>query len=199
MNMHVKKPDTSLSIVKYHQPALQHLQQLYQEHRDRLRAANYPVADAWVKREDWRQRMVDRMRLSFQLAREIEASLVNCEAIRIVGSNTYVELVKPPQEKAHVGYGRYFCHTHSAFKSVPVRQYLIGEEVNFTLDGVRGLPATDEVGTVVMAGNPLTIEYRGRPYKRARESVTPKGAPPPLLYVTSGRCWCSVDEGTDYE
>ena len=198
--MQVKRPDTSLSIVKYHQPALQHLQQLYQEHRDRLRAANYPVADAWVKREDWRQRMVDRMRLSFTLAHEIEASLVKCEAIRIVGSNTYVEFVTPPEEREHVGYGRYFCHTHSAFKSVPARQYKAGEEVNFTIDGVRGLPAMDVVGTVLMPGNPLTLEYKGRLVKRARESVTPKGAPPPLLYVTSGRCWCEIDpEGAGYE
>lgn len=201
MNMMVKKPDTSLlNFKKYHTPALEHLQHLYAEHRARLRAGHYPEADAWVKREVWKERMMEKMRITFQQACMVEQSLESDGAIRFVGSNTYAEFVNPPTEQEHIGYGRFFCHTHSAFKSVPARQYKAGEEVNFTLPGVRGLPATDEVGTVVMAGNPLTIEYKGKPHKRTRENVTPKGAPPPLLYVTSGRCWCPIDpEGASYE
>lgn len=194
MNMQVKKPDTSLSVVKYHQPALETLKHLYDEHRERLRAGNFPVADAWVKREVWKEALMSKLRINFQLATAIETSLLGCNAIQFGGSNTYVEFVTPPEEKAHIGYGHYFCHTCSNFKAVPARKYVMGEEVNFTIDGVRGLPATDVVGKVVMAGNPLTIEYKGKPFKRACENVTPVGTPPPLLYITSGRCWCPIDE-----
>ena len=200
MNMMVKKPDTSLlNFKKYHTPALEHLQHLYQEHRARLRAGHYPEANAWVKREVWKDRMIERMRITYRQACLIEQSLESDGAVKFAGSNTYVEFVKPPEEKEHQGYGRYFCHTCSAFKAIPARQYQAGEEVNFTLDGVGGHPAKDVLGAVIMAGNPLTIEYKGKTFKRARENVTPVGTPPPLLYVTSGRCWCPVDEDTDYE
>lgn len=190
----VKKPNTSLSIKAYHFTALKLLDDMYEEHRARLRKINKPESDAWVQREDWKTRLKYELRCQYEFCSAIEESLLKDDAICFAGSNSYVERVVK-QEKTTMP-TNYFCSKCKTYKAVPVQHYQPGDRVNFTLAGYKGQPASNQVGKVLaMQHNIVVLQYNGRSFNRSREDVTPLGAPHPIQYSLQGKCWCAVEEG----
>lgn len=194
-----------LETERYHDRALAMLDSMFAECQQNLIRRKYNVDNAAVFRQHWREAMQSNFSLGYGYAGEQKAKLIE-ENLRGLGKiEIHSSFVKPviaepvtdlkPVQRELTITDKFFCQACKKFKGIPHnhRLYYVGDQVNFTQKGVRGV-ASNMVGSIQhINGRLLELATATRYIKLHADSVTPIWAPTPLMYSTMGQCWCDID------
>jgi hypothetical protein len=191
-----------LETERYHDRALAMLDSMFAECQQNLIRRKYNVDNAAVFRQHWREAMQSKFSLGYGYAGEQKAKLIE-ENLRGLGkieiNSSFVKPViaepEPVQSHELTVTDKFFCMSCKKFKGIPHnhRRYYVGDQVNFTQKGVRGVANNAVASIQTINGRLLEIATATRYIKLHADSVTPIWAPSPLMYSTMGQCWCDID------